>query len=279
MQLPDPLDAPGGEVPPHRRRHLWSRLPLRTQLTVVSTVLLVVGLVLSGAVALTLLERSLIDQLDGPLRAAARDIANDARAGNAIGLEQTADRGLLPSDYQLVFLRPDGTLVAALPASSTVNPAVVGMTAGQVTAHGGEPFTVKASTGDGHWRVLALNLGVNGTVAGSVTVALPMNAAETTLHLMEVALAIISVTVVLTGAFAGSWAVRRSLRPLRRIEVTAAAIADRGPQPARPGRATQHRGGQALGGAQHDARPDRAGVRRPGRVGDPDAALRRGRVP
>jgi two-component system OmpR family sensor kinase len=192
---------------------------------VVSTVLLVVGLVLSGAAALTLLERSLIDQLDEPLRAAARDIAKDALAGNAIGLEQTTDRGLLPSDYQVIFLDPSGVVLGTMARDTTNTPAVTGITAAQVSARGGQPFTVEGSSGHGHWRVLALPVTVNGTLKGSALVALPMDAAETTLHLMEVALALIALTVVLTGAFAASWAVRRSLRPLRRIEVTAAAIA------------------------------------------------------
>lgn len=206
----------------------WSRLPLRTQLTVAFTGLLVIGLVLTGVVALTLLEQSLVRQLDAQLAASARSIVTEGLNGDLSGNDDLGGGPGLPSDYQVVFQNTQGEVLGVLARDTTRKPAVPSMTTAQVEAHGGRAFTVSGTTGDSHWRVLALNLKrvATGPVVGSASIALPMDAAEATMHQMQLALLGIAVTVVVVGAVGGWWVVRGSLRPLRRIEDTAAAIAE-----------------------------------------------------
>lgn len=204
----------------------WFRLPLRTQLTVAFTGLLVIGLVLTGVVALTLLQRSLIGQLDDQLSAAGTNVANEALNGGAIAREERSEGGL-PSDYQVVLFDSDGSRVATWGADNKQDtPALTTLTKAAVAAHGSEPFTVESAAGPSRWRVLAMPVTWNGQVVGAAAVALPLEHAEQTLHQMVGALIVIAVLVVLVGAVGGWWVVRSSLRPLRRIEDTAAAIAE-----------------------------------------------------
>ncbi len=202
----------------------WGRLPLRTQLSLLFSVVLVVGLVLTGATALAMLRQSLVTQLDDQLDRASRDLV--AITGS---LPQGAAEADLPSDYQAVFTTPDGD-VAQRWASRTGTSAVAdipSMSVDEVVDREGRAFTV-GSVGEGpRWRVLARPLVAAGTqrVVGSVAVALPTTAAEATIARMRGVLVAIGVGVVGLGALAGSYGVRRALRPLRQIEDTAAAIA------------------------------------------------------
>ena len=209
----------------------WNRQPLRTQLTVVFAALLVVGLGLTGVTALTLLQRSLVGQVDTQLATVAPELVRHALRGvpeDSDGDGDGGDADVLPSDYHVLFADPTGAVTSTFSTATddAGSPLLPTLTAEQVAALDGEAFTVDSGAERGHWRVLAQQL-VNrqGTVVGSVQVALPMAAAEATLRQMRVALGLIAVTVVALGALAGWWGVRHALRPLREIEDTAAAIA------------------------------------------------------
>ncbi|HWS59277.1 MAG TPA: ATP-binding protein [Actinotalea sp.] len=204
----------------------WNRLPLRTQLTAVFAALLVVGLVLTGVTALGLLRRSLVGQLDAQLASAAPELVRHALRGvpDAGG----GDDDVLPSDYHVLFADPDGATSATYSTASgtAAVPDLPALTAQEVEDLEGVAFTVGSVEGSTRWRVLAQPLAnQQGTVIGSVSVALPMTAAEATVRQMRVALTTIAVGVVALGSWAGWWGVRRSLQPLRQIEDTAAAIA------------------------------------------------------
>jgi two-component system OmpR family sensor kinase len=205
----------------------WTRLPLRTQLTALFTALLLVGLTLTGVAALSLLRRSLVAELDAQLATSARALATHALLTGGEPREE-ADERVLPSDYQAVFLDVDGNAVQRYStADDAAAPDVPALTSDEVVALDGAPFTVGSTAGSARWRVVALPAvaRATGAVVGSVAVALPLSAAEATLAAMRLALVVIGVTVVGVGALAGRWGVRRSLRPLRQIEDTAAAIA------------------------------------------------------
>jgi two-component system OmpR family sensor kinase len=207
----------------------WSRLPLRTQLTVAFTGLLVIGLVLSGVVALSFLERTLISQLDVQLRASAQAILDEVRHTGILDGDDTGRQNGLPSDYQVIFQDVDGNVVATRTGTSgAARPQIPGMTTAEVAAHENRAFTVSGTSDESHWRVLALNLKrtATGPIIGSMAIALPMVPAEATLRQMQLTLAGIALAVVLIGGVGAWWVVRSSLRPLRRIEDTAAAIAE-----------------------------------------------------
>ncbi|WP_182113076.1 MULTISPECIES: cell wall metabolism sensor histidine kinase WalK [unclassified Actinotalea] len=208
-----------------RAGRAWSRLPLRTQLSVMFAVVLALGLVLTGATALTFLRQSLLGQVDDQLSAASQGLVD--RVTNQLPRGPGATD--LPSDYQVVLSTPDGQVVQHWVAdpSTTDLADVPPMSVQEVAERGGEPFTVGSVDGGTSWRVLAQRLVGAGSddVVGTVAVALPLTSAENTLDQMRLALAAIGVGVVALGALAGFWGVRRSLRPLREIEDTAAAIA------------------------------------------------------
>lgn len=218
---PDDAGRGPGESGPAGR---WARLPLRTQLSLLFAAVLVVGLVLTGATALAMLRQSLVAQLDDQLDRASRDLV--AITGSIPDRGARAD---LPSDYQAVFVTPQGE-VAQRWASATGVDAVADiprLTSAEVVDRAGEPFTVGSVGGGPRWRVLARPLVAAGTqtVVGSVVVALPTTSADATLARMRWVLAGLGVAVVGAGALAGSYGVRRALRPLRQIEDTAAGIA------------------------------------------------------
>lgn len=202
-------------------RARWSGLPLRTRLTALSTLLLVVGLVLTGAVALALLQRSLVAQVDRQLAEWTPLLVQRT----TLPENRQAD---LPTDYQVAFSSPDGTNTAWWAAAvGTSRPRLPDMTVSTVAARGTANVTVPSETGTGRWRLTTRLLGEPGTgrPIGSVAVALPLDAADATLDRMRLALAAITVAVAAAGAVTAWWGVRRSLRPLADIEDTAAAIA------------------------------------------------------
>jgi len=208
-------------------RRTWQRLPLRSQLTLVFTALLVLGLGLTGVTALTLLQRSLVGQLDSQLASAAPGLVRHALRGVPQDGDGDVDE-VLPSDYVVVFAQIDGRTTSTFTTSSdaTASPRLPTLTAEEVGALNGAAFTVGSVERDARWRVLASQLvDGSGEVVGSVQVALPMDAADATLFDMRRVLVVIAVSVVVLGALGGSWSVRRALRPLREIEDTAAAIA------------------------------------------------------
>ncbi|MCL1900261.1 MAG: HAMP domain-containing histidine kinase [Promicromonosporaceae bacterium] len=100
----------------------------------------------------------------------------------------------------------------------------------------GEPFTVTASGGSERtqWRVLVqrITLDVDGgddapevPAEAVVTVALPLTSVRQAGRMLSRTLTMTSLLVIAAGAVAAHRLVRRSLRPLRQIEVTAAEIA------------------------------------------------------
>ena len=87
---------------------------------------------------------------------------------------------------------------------------------------GDEPFTVSAISGDTRFRVGLEPLGDSGQI---LIVAAPLDEVDDTLHQLLVVELVVAGSVLLATLLAGLWLVRVGLRPLGRIEVTAAAIA------------------------------------------------------
>ncbi len=190
-----------------------------------SAALLLVGLGITGVAAYTLLQRSLVGQLDEQLTAALPRLLDEATSG--LPPSNQADDGL-PSDYHVTFSSPSGEPRARWAAEADGDaPDLPRLTVQEVADLDAQGFTVGSTSGHGRWRVVARPVVVNptGRVVGSVAVGLPMTAADATLAQMRGVLLGVAAAVVGLGAAAGWWGVRRSLRPLRKIEDTAAAIA------------------------------------------------------
>nr|WP_206314034.1 HAMP domain-containing sensor histidine kinase [Streptomyces coryli] len=227
---------------------------MRGRLLAIALLLVVAALITSNALLVSVLQRDLVGQLDDRLRTAATVAARLPGAAQAAGerapqLRDTVERELT-GDVQLAYVGPDGDVRRVLRPASGPVPELPRLDAREVTERAGRPFEVPA-TGDGpDWRVIALPLdGADGGAdtgdsgraarAGAVVAAGSRAQVDATIRQLGVrVLAIDAAVLALLGAV-GWFAVRAGLRPLRRIETTAAAIAagdlaDRVPELAPP---------------------------------------------
>jgi two-component system OmpR family sensor kinase len=224
--LERPVDAP-----PARRRSFgalrdwWAGTTLVSRLVGIVTVLLAVGLVLAGASSAALLEGTLVGQVDNKLQTEGKNLATST----VQSLSQGFGSDMAPSDYYVrVQLNGfDDPNISRSAVSRYGMPRVPDLSTAQASAIAGDPYTVGSTRSGSTWRAVAYPLSTaDGTPAGSIVVALPLGDIDRTVRKMTLVLVLSGVGILLLGAAAGTWAVRRSLRPLREIETTAAAIAD-----------------------------------------------------
>ncbi|GAA1005193.1 HAMP domain-containing sensor histidine kinase [Streptomyces thermogriseus] len=233
--------APGGRSAPRDRFALWSRLSLRVRLLVISLLLLVAALLGSNILLITLLERDLVQQLDNRLHAAVTvaarfdDLSDALRDRVPQEMRDTPAQQVI-ADVHLAYLGPDGRVRRVVRQAERSAPELPVLDAAAVGERRGRPFEVPAADGGAAWRVIARPLdgpdrartGQEGRAAdgGSVVVAGSLAEVRATVGQLGVRMLVIdSLVLALLGAV-GWIAVRAGLRPLRRIEATAAAIAD-----------------------------------------------------
>jgi two-component system, OmpR family, sensor kinase len=222
---------PAGVAPPPDRlgsasrvRRWWAGVPLVARLVGILTVLLGTGLVLAGVTAATLLESSLVRQVDSKLESEGEELARST----VDALSRGFTGGMNPSDYYVRVQVGRQTLVEGIYRTTAIRygtPNVPDLTAAQAQARVDHPFTVSSTRPDSDWRVAAQPVRTTGGTGGSIVVALPLGDIERTVDHMTIVLLLSGTGILLLGAGAGTWAVHRSLRPLRQIETTAAAIA------------------------------------------------------
>jgi two-component system OmpR family sensor kinase len=210
-----------------------------------SLLLAVTALLASNALLVALLQRQLVQQLDERLRTAATTAARlpsgeDVRDETAPETRDAGERDLT-GDVYVAYLDAEGYPRHTLRPATHGAPRLPALDASAVVARGQRPFQVP-DKGDGdEWRVVAAPSApghdTKGYEGGSIVVAGSLTPVHTTIrHLGVWMLVIDSLVLVCLGVIAW-FAVRAGLRPLRRIETTAAAIAggdlsSRVPQPA-----------------------------------------------
>ncbi|SEE93345.1 two-component system, OmpR family, sensor kinase [Ruania alba] len=196
------------------------RLPLRVHLVLIMGTLLVVALVVTGVATLTLLKRSLIAQVDDNLDNAVQLLENRGPFDPQDGRNQPV------TNYYVRILSADGTTLSDIPATTGTDavPDFPVVTYEQLDTLAGKTQTIGSIEGTSTWRMVLLR-GSVGQEAVTVAVALPMDDVTTTLAQMQLFTVLVGLGVVLLAAAAGYVAVQRSLRGLRDIENTAAAVA------------------------------------------------------
>ncbi|GIG27693.1 sensor histidine kinase [Cellulomonas marina] len=210
-----------------RLRARWDEVPLRVRLVALVVVLLLVGLSLAGAVSSFLLARTLAGQVDDKLQSEGGRLAETAWRNAVASSSGIGGSTGLPTDY-CVWVSVPGYLPVYFRSSSAEEygtPDLPTLTAEQATARAGEPFTIRSDHAGSTWRAVAYPVVSGGADVGTVVVALPLGEAKATADTMLLAVLLSGVSIVVLGALVGGWAVQRSLRPLRDIEATAAAIA------------------------------------------------------
>lgn len=205
-----------------RPRLPLSTAPLRVRLVALLTVLLVVALLLTGLATSSLIRGYLMKRTDAELRQAAvpvataafQAVAQDRRGASMDGPNVYAVR-IMPTDGSAPIYYSTSTIARQhpdIPLLSIRDPRVLSS----------RPFTVPSTDGDQQWRVIA-----GATQDGSATfaVAVSLEPIDDTVDHLRVLVGGIGLAATLICAGVGWYAVRRSFRPLRRIEDTAAGIA------------------------------------------------------
>ncbi|WP_305093889.1 cell wall metabolism sensor histidine kinase WalK [Prescottella sp. R16] len=185
------------------------RLPLRVALVAALLLLAGAGLLASGVAVTSAMERSLLDRTDQQLSDAAHGWAKPRIAAPLA----PPGPGRPPSPFFVRITDPDGTVRIEIDDENTYATPEIVNTPG--------PVTVGSTGGDGpRWRELTVT-----TPAGTTTVAVRLTDIDETVdRLVALQLGIGAVVLVVLG-FGAYVVVRRSLRPLREVEETAARIA------------------------------------------------------
>ncbi|MDT0541753.1 sensor histidine kinase [Streptomyces lonegramiae] len=216
---------------PAHAHGLRGRLSLRGRLLAISLLLLVVALLGSNALVVVLLQRDLVRQLDGRLRTAATVTAgltdlSDVAGDRAPRVRATVERHLT-GDVYLAYLAPNGRVQRVVRPAVRSSPSLPPLDAAAVAERDRRPFEVPAVDGDESWRVIAVPLDAPGGRNGrSVVIAGSLAQVDATMTQLGARVLLIDSLVLALLGVAGWFAVRAGLRPLRRIETTAAAIAD-----------------------------------------------------
>jgi two-component system OmpR family sensor kinase len=201
-------------------------VPLRARLVAIIALLLAAGLALTSALTQTVVSRYLVNQVDQQIL---------STTANRTALTETiASAGAGPTDYFVLGRLANGDEAARAWAPTIAlhgEPRIPDMSFAAVRAREGAPFTVTSSGGThpAEWRVTAtiapINIDSSPTQPGLVFVAFPLAQVKEASAVLARTLLAAGVGIVLLGAGAAWWLVRRSLRPLSEIETTAAAIA------------------------------------------------------
>lgn len=209
-----------------------SAIPLRIGLVVALVSLAAVVLLAAGAVVTSVLSRSLTDRIDEQLYDAARSWALPRPMKQVVA--QDGQSFWVPADFpptasmpsssvdqprKFFELRkdPQGQVFFQIPDAANGSDVVPDTP----TAYGQGPTTVGSANGaDVQWRLLTTS-----NEYGSVTIGLPLTENQQTVNRLIVVEAATGASALAALAIFGYLVVWRSLRPLRTVEQTAAAIA------------------------------------------------------
>jgi two-component system OmpR family sensor kinase len=183
---------------------------LRSRLVLITTVLLVAGIVASDAIVLGALRQHLVERVDRQLTPLAQLMARlDPSVLGPAGSDVTRREGGgldLVTAMAIVYFDARG-----VPVSSVHTSAAVPDISGNIRS----PFTA------GDWRAVV----VARPGGGSVAVAGSLDAVDGTVRRLQLVCAVTGLLLIAALGTAGWFLVRAGLRPLRTIEDTAAAIA------------------------------------------------------
>ncbi|HEY5854761.1 MAG TPA: HAMP domain-containing sensor histidine kinase [Aldersonia sp.] len=192
----------------------WLRgIPLRVTLVAALVVMTAIGLLVSGIAVTSAIEQSLLNRTDRQLYEASQSWAKPRPERNLPppGTAPGPDRP--PSEFYVRIEDADGTVRTVVNDADNIPalPAEVGSA----------PITVDSlGDSDVQWRALSTS-NVNGTT----TVAIKLTENQEVVTRLVVLQSITGAVVLLALGIAAYFVIRGSLRPLREVEATAAAIA------------------------------------------------------
>ena len=190
-------------------------VPLRVRLVAAVLALTAMGLLLTGLAATTVLRGYLLSQVDESLATASRSVAVDLRRDDGFGPQRPGRGDLGPLNrFYVRVLDAEGAQTGELG---------VGLPGPRLPEQppADQPFTTAAVSGDLRWRVLS----VVQPDGGSVTFGASLQGVDATVSRLLAIQGLVALAVLALLAGAAYAVVRGSLRPLREVEQTAAAIA------------------------------------------------------
>jgi two-component system OmpR family sensor kinase len=192
------------------------RWTLRTRLVAAMLVLATAALAVFGVASVLLIKKSQVDRIDQRLNDMSR------RRLDFVTRPPTNRGDNLPTEFRVSLFDTRGSLVRTFgqPDGVTDGPRLVAADLSTPAARAGTPFTVDDRANGPSWRVRVVPM-----TDGYVVTALSMSEVEATVRqLVTIEVIVGSILLIMLGAV-GFTVVRANLRPLTRIEQTAAAIA------------------------------------------------------
>ena len=197
-------------------------LSLRTQLVLVTSVLIALAIAVTSLVAISALRAQMVHQLDEEMKASSSSLVS------SVGTSQTRQDGAVGS-YRVYVLDQHGNVlhsIAGADQQAENEPVLTGWDSEKVKKYHETGTTVNSRTGSNDWRIMPISLesSTNGQ-ASSMVIALPLKQTNQVVALVGV-LTFAFGLATLAAAIAMTWAiVTRTFEPLARVEQTAAKIA------------------------------------------------------
>ncbi|HKH24617.1 MAG TPA: HAMP domain-containing sensor histidine kinase [Acidimicrobiales bacterium] len=196
--------------------NLWRRTPLWLRLITTVLALSAVALTVTGVFGARLLRGYLTERVDDQLVAQSSAIVEFFNEGGP--------EPVVSGEYHITRQNLAGEAVDhwASKLLGSAAPELPALTPAEAIDRGGHPFAVEAARGNSSWRAVAIPLADR---SGTIVTATRLDEVDATVHRLS-AINLLVGGLVLGGlALAGYSMVRTALRPLTRIEQTAAAIA------------------------------------------------------
>ncbi|WP_416171723.1 sensor histidine kinase [Actinomyces qiguomingii] len=214
-------------------KRAWRAQPLRSRLALITTGLLTVGLFASSLAVTSLLKNHLVGQVDDQLRATAQTIGTQGLTALSSSRISSPDAdSSMPSTYyvEAQYLSGEsGHMLSSDTAAKYGVPAIGMLSVDEAVAQSSDPtmFTVESNQLNHQWRAIMLPIDdrSTGEHIGVVAIALPLTDVMETVEQTRLVVALTDVSVILLGAMAAAYLVRRSFRTLRQIEGVAGQIA------------------------------------------------------
>lgn len=192
-------------------------LSLRTQLVVLTGLLLILAIAVMGLVAISALRAQLVSQMDSDMS------SNAAALAHELGQNSDSDDDEAGSQYSAYLLDSDGNLIRSANSSqATSSPVLTGWDRTTVQRYNDQGITVPGVGGGHEWRVKAFTL--SGTDK-TMIVASSLERVQQTVALVGMLTLAFGLATLMAALALGWVLVTRAFEPLARVERTAARIA------------------------------------------------------
>ncbi len=200
----------------------WNGVSLRTKITGVTVLLVTVGLLVAGVGTMTALRTYLLDEVDHKVAATADGLGTITITGTSTCVEASYPT----SNYFLAILNSDGEVLCTNVSPGAPRPMINGMDLSSVAILNGRATTITDATHTQQWRVVALTHQISSNKLITVVLGLSLTDTNGTIGRFTAIFLGFGLSVVILGAALTRLLVTTTFAPLRKVEATAAAIAE-----------------------------------------------------